>query len=231
MMYIIDTANLEEIKRCVEFFPVAGVTTNPTIISKEHTGFLNLIKAIRRTIGDDMMFHIQTTGETAEKMVKEAVLLSEYVGGNFYAKIPISPEGIKATMELKKRGIKVTETAIFTQQQAMLAAAAGADFVAPYVNRLDSIVSDGVHVVSEIVKMFNTHNIKSRVLAASFKNVEQIHKIAMAGGHAVTINPQLFDTLTYHPLTENAIAGFDRDWQSVYGSESIADIFGKRAAG
>lgn len=225
MLYIIDTANLEEIKRCIEYFPVAGVTTNPTIISKEHTGFLDLIKDIRELIGDEMMLHIQTTGKVAETIVKEAVMLNDFVGGNFYAKIPISPEGIKATIELKKRGIKVTETAIFTQQQAMIAAMAGADFVAPYINRLDSIVSDGVHVVSEIVKMFNIHNSKCQVLAASFKNVEQIHKIAMVGGHAVTINPQLFDTLTYHPLTENAISAFDKDWESIYGQIGVIDLF------
>jgi len=225
MLYIIDTANLEEIKRCIEYFPVAGVTTNPTIISKENTGFLDLIKTIRGIIGDDMMLHIQTTGKDAETIIKEAVMLSDYVGGNFYAKIPISPEGIKATMKLKKLGIKVTETAIFTQQQAMIAAKAGADFVAPYINRLDSIVSDGVHVVSEIVKMFNVHHMECRVLAASFKNVEQIHKVAMVGGHAVTINPQLFDTLTYHPLTDNAIEAFDNDWQSVYGNTQILEMF------
>lgn len=227
MLYIIDTANLEDIKRCIEYFPVAGVTTNPTIISKENTGFLNLIKSIREMIGNEMMLHIQTTGTNAKEIVDEAAALSKFVGGNFYAKIPISPEGIKATMELKKRGIKVTETAIFTPPQAMIAAEAGADFVAPYINRLDSIVSDGVHVVSEIVNMFNAHHMSCRVLAASFKNVEQIHKIAMAGGHAVTINPQLFDTLTYHPLTDNAIEAFNSDWESVYGKTRILDMFQK----
>lgn len=225
LLYIIDTANLDDIKRCMEYFPVAGITTNPTIISKEHTGFPDLIKAIRALIGDEKMLHIQTTGTDAQTIVKEAVLLRDFVGGDFYAKIPISPEGLKATMQLKKMGIKVTETAIFTQQQAMIAAQAGADFVAPYINRLDSIVSDGVHVVSEIVKMFNVHNIKSRVLAASFKNVEQIHKIALAGGHAVTISPELFNTLTYHPLTDRAIESFNADWQSVYGDKGVLDVF------
>lgn len=224
-MYVIDTANLDDIKKCVEFYPVSGVTTNPTIISKEHTDFPRLIKNIRKIIGDDRMFHIQTTGTTAQDIVKEALLLHDYVGGNFYIKIPISPEGLKATMELKKRGVKVTETAIFTQQQAMLAAKAGADFVAPYVNRLDNIISDGVHVVEEIVQMFNAHDIHCQVLAASFKTVEQIHKIAMAGGHAVTISPQLFESLVYHPMTEYAIDDFNADWESVYGKKTILDMF------
>lgn len=224
MMYIIDSADTEKIKRCVEFFPVAGVTTNPTIISKEKADFVQLVKTIRDIIGPEKMFHIQTTADTAEDMIREAKALKELVGGNFYIKIPISAQGLKAMMQLKKMGINVTATAIFTQQQAMLAAMAGADFVAPYVNRLDNIVSDGVHVVEEIVKMFRAQNVNCKVLAASFKTVEQIHKIAVVGGDAVTINPELFDLLTYHPMTQYAIDDFNVDWESVYGKKSILDL-------
>ena len=224
MMYIIDSANLEKIRECVEFYPVAGVTTNPTIISREKTDFITLIKSIREIIGPDRMFHIQTTALDAENIVKEAVALQETVGGDFYIKIPICPEGLKATMALKKMGIKVTETAIFTQQQAMLAAIAGADFVAPYVNRLDNIVSDGVHVVEEIVNMFKMYDIKTKILAASFKNVEQVHKVAMTGAGAVTVNPDIFDMLIYHPLTYYAIDDFNKDWEMVYGDKLVADL-------
>lgn len=225
MMYIIDTANLDQIRKCVEFYPIAGVTTNPTIISRENTDFVKLIKDIRDIIGPDLMLHVQVTASKADDIVKEALLLKEAVGGNFYVKIPISQEGLKATSILHKMGIKVTETAIFTQQQALIAALAGADFVAPYVNRLDNIVSDGVQVVSEIVDMFKAHDIKTKVLAASFKTVEQIHKIAMSGCHSVTINPELFETLTYHPMTQYAIDDFNADWESVYGRKSISQIF------
>jgi len=224
MMYIIDSANLEKIRECVEFYPVDGVTTNPTIISREHTGFIPLIKGIREIIGLDKMLHIQATSSDAEGIIKEAIALNEIVRGNFYIKIPISPEGLKATMALKKMGIKVTETAIFTQQQAMIAAKAGADFVAPYVNRLDNIVSDGVHVVGEISEMFKRHNIETKVLAASFKTVEQIHKIAMVGADAVTINADLFPTLTYHPLTQYAIDDFMADWDACYGKVTVLDL-------
>ena len=146
MMYIIDTANLEDIKRCVEFYPVAGVTTNPTIISKEHTDFLKLIKNIREIIGPDMMLHVQVTASKCDDIVKEALLLKEAVGGNFYVKIPISPEGLKATRILHDMGIKVTETAIFTQQQALIAALAGADFPA-----IPDLVSDRSFIVNQAV--------------------------------------------------------------------------------
>jgi len=225
MMYIIDTANLDDIRKCIEYYPVAGVTTNPTIISKENTDFIKLIKDIRKIIGPDLMLHVQVTGSNAETIVKEAQLLRDAVGGNFYVKVPISPEGLKATSILHNMGMKVTETAIFTQQQALIAALAGADFVAPYVNRLDNIVSDGVQVVGEIVELFKKHNIKTKVLAASFKTVEQIHKIAISGCHSVTINPELFSTLTYHPMTQYAIDDFNADWESIYGKKTIVDIF------
>ncbi len=224
MLYIIDTANIEKIKKCVEFYPVAGVTTNPTIISKEKTDFIPLIKEIRNVIGHDKMLHIQTTATVSEDIIKEALALREIVGDPFYVKIPISPEGLKATMQLKKMGIGVTMTAIFTQQQAMIAAKAGADFVAPYVNRLDNIVSDGVHVIEEIVKMFRTYDIKTQVLAASFKTVEQIHKVALCGCDTVTINPDLFQMLTYHPLTQYAIDDFMADWSQVYGDKTVGDF-------
>jgi len=223
MQYILDTANVDKIKHCISYFPIAGVTTNPTIISKEHSDFEKLINNILEVIGDRML-HIQVTSESADDMVKEAEGLRRIVGDQLYVKIPICPEGLKATMELHKRGFHITETAIFTQQQAMIAACAGADYVAPYVNRLDNIVSDGVNVVSEIVEMFNTHNITAKVLAASFKTVEQVHKIGMVGGHAVTVNPELLENLIYHPLTMYAIDDFTADWQSVYGSKKIIDI-------
>ncbi len=225
MLYIIDTADRDEIRRLNEFYPIDGVTTNPTIISKEHSDFLKLVKDIRDIIGPDKMFHIQVTGDTCEDIVKEARLLRTHVGGNLYVKIPISRDGLKATQILKKEGINVTVTAIFTQQQALIAAKAGADFVAPYVNRLDNIVSDGVSVVSEIVELFKKHNISTKVLAASFKTVEQIHKIAMVGAQSVTLQPALYDQLIYHPLTLYAIDDFKADWSNVYGDKSIAMMF------
>jgi len=195
MQFIIDTANLEAIKKANEFFPIDGVTTNPSIISKEHTDFVKLIKDIRAIIGPDKMLHVQTTATKAEDMLKEGKLIKETVGGDFYLKVPIGAEGLKATRLLKEAGIKVTMTAIFTPQQALLAAKAGADYVAPYVNRLDNICADGVGVVSDIVDIFAMFDLPCKVLAASFKSVEQVHKVALAGGHAVTINYDLFELL------------------------------------
>lgn len=225
MQYVIDNANIDKIRHCVEFYPIDGVTTNPSIISKEHSDFPKLIKEIREIIGMERMFHIQVTGDSCEEIIREAEALKEFVGGNLYIKIPISEEGLKATAILHSRGFKVTETAIFTQQQALIAAKAGADYVAPYVNRLDNIVSDGVSVVSEIVNLFKVQNFDTKVLAASFKTVEQVHKIAMTGAHAITINPDLYSSLIYHPLTLYAIDDFKADWSGVYGDQTILKMF------
>ncbi|MBQ0102145.1 MAG: fructose-6-phosphate aldolase [Firmicutes bacterium] len=224
MLYIVDTANIEKIKHCIEFYPVAGVTTNPTIISREHSDFKGIITEIKNIIGPDRMFHIQLTGDTCDEMAKEAHALRDLIGENLYVKIPISPEGLKATMRLHKEGFHITETAIFTQQQALVAAKAGADFVAPYVNRLDNIISDGVNVVHEIVELFKLYDLSSKVLAASFKTAEQVHKISLVGCHAATVNPDILDTLIYHPLTMYAIDDFKADWKNVYGEKKIIDM-------
>lgn len=224
MLYMVDSADLKSIKRCAEYFPIAGVTTNPTIISSAKTDLKELLLSIREIIGDDKMLHVQATSTVAEDIVEEARLLKSLVGGEFYIKIPITEEGLKAIAMCKAEGIGVTTTAIFTQQQALVAARAGADFVAPYINRLDNIVSDGVHVVEEIVNLFKMQNMSTKVLAASFKTVEQVHKVSMTGAQSVTINPELFGMLIYHPLTMYAIDAFDSDWEGVYGDKKVLDL-------
>ncbi|MBP3376174.1 MAG: fructose-6-phosphate aldolase [Clostridia bacterium] len=224
MLYILDTADLEAIRHCNEYYPLAGVTTNPSIISKENTDFWTLVTSIREIIGQDKMLHVQTTQKSADGIVEEAKLLRERLGENFYVKIPINEEGLKATMMLKKIGIKVTVTAIFTPAQALLAAMAGADFVAPYVNRLDNIIADGCAVVAEIVNQFDMYGLECKVLAASFKNAEQVHKCSSVGCHSVTVSADILRMVISHPMTDAAIAGFDRDWEKVYGDKTIADF-------
>lgn len=224
MLYILDTADLEAIKHCNKFYPLAGVTTNPSIIAKEKTDFWKLVKEIRNIIGEEKMLHVQTTQKEASKIVEEAKLLKEELKGDFYVKIPIGEEGLKATMELKKLGIGVTMTAIFTPAQALMAAMAGASFVAPYVNRLDNILGDGTEVVAEIVKQFKLYGCECKVLAASFKNAEQVHKCASAGCHSVTVAGDILKMVISHPMTDAAVAGFDKDWANAYGELTIADF-------
>lgn len=224
MLYLLDTADVSAIRHCNEFYPLAGVTTNPTIISRENRPFWELVSQIRNIIGPDKMLHVQTTAKTAEKMVEEAKLLQEKLGGDFYIKIPICEEGLKATMKLKRMGIGVTMTAIFTPAQALLAAKAGAGFVAPYVNRLDNIGGDGAQVVADIVEEFAVHGLETRVLAASFKNAQQVHNCALAGCHSVTVTADILKALISHPMTDSAVAQFDADWQTAYGENGICGL-------
>lgn len=224
MIYILDTADIEAIKHCNEFYPLAGVTTNPSIISKENTDFWKLVKKIRNIIGEEKMLHVQTVQTKADKIVEEAKLLKKELGGELFVKIPIGEEGLKATMELKKLGIGVTMTAIFTPAQALIAAKAGASFVAPYVNRLDNIIGDGTEVVAQIVELFDNYNLDCKVLAASFKNAEQVHKCALYGCHSVTVLADIMKTLISHPMTDAAIEGFEKDWKRVYGDKTILDF-------
>lgn len=221
MQYILDTADLTEIRHAIEFYPIEGVTTNPSIIAKEKGDFKAIIMGIRDIIGPEKSIHVQVTAESADEIVAEAKLLKKLLGKNFYAKIPISEAGIKATMLLKELGIPVTMTAIHTPQQAFIAAKAGAAYVAPYVNRLDNIDSDGIRVVEEIVNCLDHFGIDCKVLAASFKNTQQVHGAVRVGCHAVTVAPEVLYNLINHPLTDIAVENFNKDWEGVYGKKKI----------
>lgn len=224
MIYILDTADLAAIKHCNEFYPLSGVTTNPSIIAKEKGDFWQILKEIRGVIGNNKMLHVQTVQTTAKKMVEEAKLIKEKIGGDIYIKIPIGEEGLKAVPMIKNLGIGVTMTAIFTPAQALMAAKAGADFVAPYVNRLDNILGDGTNVVAEIVQQFEIYGLDCKVLAASFKNAEQVHRCALCGCHSVTVSADVLKSLITHPMTDAAVEGFERDWKGVYGDKTILDF-------
>lgn len=221
MLYLLDTGNIDDIKRACDLYPITGVTTNPTLIARERSDFLGLLARIREVIGADAMLHVQAVSKAAAGIVEEACYLYEQVGGNLYVKIPVMAEGIKAIKLLKRLGIKTTATAVFTPPQALMAAVAGSDFVAPYVNRLDNICGDGVRVVGEIVELFRVHNLPARVLAASFKNTEQVHQASLAGSQAVTVSPEILDLLLGHPLTGASVEQFVKDWEGVYGPGKV----------
>ena len=159
----------------------------------------------------------QVLGETCEEIIRDAETLQEKIGGNLYIKVPVSIEGYKAMPILKKMGYKVTATAIFTPGQALLAANSNVDFTAPYINRIDNISGMGVSVVQMITTLFKMHKLPTQVLAASFKNIQQVNEVSLAGCHAITISPDLMWKLAEHPLTDMSIELFTKDWCSVYG--------------
>ncbi len=217
MIYLADTANIDEIKDLFSYFPIEGVTTNPTILSHENKSLTKIVPEIQALIGNKM-FHIQTISEKAEDILREAKRYRDFfqLNENYYVKIPVTKQGFKAIRMVKDAGMKVTATAIFTQQQALIAAKAGADFVAPYVNRLDNISSHGIDVVADIVKTYEQYGISSKVLGASFKNVDQIYRVSLVGCHAVTASFEILEAIMRHPMTDKGVLDFERDGMHLY---------------
>lgn len=222
MLLLVDSANCDQIESLNQYYPIDGVTTNPSIISRERVAkgeILSLLKKIRRIIGPEKMLHVQVTETDCDGMLAEAEAIKAYLGKDVYLKVPVTPEGLKAMAILRKQNTNLTATAVFTPLQALLAAKAGADFVAPYVNRLADLSVDGVGVVTEIKRIFTLYSLKAKVLAASFKNVEQIHQTCLAGADAVTVAPDLFQKMAAHPLTEKSVAQFRKDWAEIQGGD------------
>ena len=220
MIYLADTANIDELKKLFYYFPIAGVTTNPTIIAASNRKLSEILPDIIEII-EDKMLHVQMISDMAVDMVREAKAYKKKysLGDNYFAKIPVSKEGFKAMPMLKDAGINVTATAIFTQQQALVAARAGADWVAPYVNRLDNISSHGIEVVKHIVEYIEHFNLNTKVLAASFKTVDQVHRVSMVGSHAATISYEIIEMLRSHPMTDMSLEWFARDGKGLYDIE------------
>ncbi|MBK3519403.1 transaldolase family protein [Carboxylicivirga marina] len=217
MIYLADTADVEELKKLFYYFPVEGVTTNPTIIALAGKP-MSIIMPELIEIVQDKMLHVQMISNKADDMLREAIAYkAKYsLGDNYYAKIPVTAEGYKAMPMIKDAGINVTATAIFTQQQALVAARAGADWVAPYVNRLDNISSHGIEVVGNIVENIERFGLKTKVLAASFKTVDQVHRVSMMGSQAATINFEILERLRSHPMTDMSVEWFEKDAGGLY---------------
>lgn len=220
MIYMADTADIDALRSLYSFFPLEGVTTNPTILMQSGYKLSVAIEGIQELVGSGMV-HVQMISADAEDMVREAKKYRSYFdfGDNFYAKIPVTPQGYKAMRILKDAGINVTATAIFTQQQALVAMKAGADYVAPYVSRLDNISSHGIEVVGDIVQNTYEYGLKGKVLAASFKTVDQIYRVSMAGAHSATISPELLYQLIKHPMTDIGVKQFEVDAEGLYDIE------------
>ena len=227
MKLFIDTANLDAIREGVKYYPLIGVTTNPTLLSREGGDPVETLKAIRAIIGPDRELHVQVTETEADKMIEEARAIVALLGENTFIKVPVGEVGLQVTAALAALGIGVTETAIFTAGQALLAARAGASYVAPYVNRLDNILADGVSVVRDIADNFAVHDIETEVLAASFKSPEQVIRVALAGGHTATLPPDVLKGLLSHPLTGAAIDSFAGDWNRTYSRATLREMLNK----
>ena len=223
MQYLLDCANAAKVAEVMEYFPIVGVTTNPTFVTREQAEFLPLMDALHAVVGKKMFF-VQVLSHTAEDIVREALALQAHFGEPFYAKIPVSPDGLRAIRILREKGCKTLGTAVFTPQQALLCARSGASFVAPYVCRLDAIGGNGVEMVANIVDTLLNANVETEVLAAGLKTVPQVESCALAGAGYATMTPDLFYALAHHPLTDAAVEIFDDNWHAQYGQTTTLDF-------
>ncbi|RMG61163.1 MAG: fructose-6-phosphate aldolase [Deltaproteobacteria bacterium] len=212
MKLFIDTANVEEIRKANDLGVLDGVTTNPTLISKEGRPFEEIISEIFDIV--DGPISLEVVSEDAEGMVREARDLVRY-GENAVIKIPMTAEGLKATKILASEGIAVNMTLIFNPVQALLAAKAGARYVSPFIGRLDDISHRGMEVIEQIVQIFVNYGIESEIIAASIRHPLHVLEAALAGADIATVPFSTIDKLLKHPLTDRGIERFLADWEKV----------------
>lgn len=225
MKYILDTANLEDIRRYYEIFPIAGVTSNPSIVKKEgKIDFFAHMNEIRSIIGTDRSLHIQVTALDTAGMLKDADRILTEIDKDVYIKIPVNMEGIKAIKELKSQGVNITATAIYSKMQGFLAMEAGADYIAPYYNRMENMGLDPEDIIASFAEMIALYDYPTAILAASFKNAGQVNKAHLAGAQTATLDPSILVAALKQPYIEKAVADFDADWKSIYGDCTIAEL-------
>jgi transaldolase len=217
MLFFIDTANLEEIREANALGLVDGVTTNPTLLSKEKGNPREILRAICREVNGSVSAEV--VGLKCDEMVDEAMSLAE-LGDNITVKIPIGEEGMKAVKILSGEGISTNVTLIFSSLQAMLAAKAGATYVSPFIGRLDDVGHEGMEVVREICSIFLNYGFNTKVIVASIRHPLHVIEAALAGADVATIPYGVLRKLLHHPLTDTGLERFLKDWQKVEGRDA-----------
>ena len=206
-----DTANVEEIAKFVDWGVVYGVTTNPSLIAKSGRTQAEVIPEIAKLVAGPVRAEVIST--ECDGMVEEARKLVK-IADNIVIKIPCIPEGLKAVKILSAEGIKTNVTLVFSMAQALLAARAGASYVSPFIGRLDDIGENGVQLVENIVKAFKLYGINTEVIAASIRNLEHVEKVMLTGCQIATIPTKVLEQMIIHPLTDKGLAQFMADYQN-----------------
>jgi transaldolase len=212
MKIFLDTANIESIKRYNDMGAVDGVTTNPTLLSKEKGHPAEIMREITKLIKGPVS--LEVVGTETDGMIEEAHRLVKF-GPNVIVKIPMIPEGLKAVRQLREEGIKTNVTLIFSSNQALLAAKAGASYVSPFIGRIDDIGHDGMVIIKEIVQIFNNYKFDTEVLVASVRHPVHVVEAAKIGAHIVTLPPEILGKMMVHPLTEKGLNSFLSDWEKI----------------
>ncbi|MBE5867691.1 MAG: fructose-6-phosphate aldolase [Lachnospiraceae bacterium] len=216
MRFFIDTANIDEIKKANDMGVICGVTTNPSLIAKEGRDFNQVIAEIASIVDGPISGEVKATTEDAETMIKEGREIAA-IHPNMVVKIPMTAEGLKACKKLTEEGIKTNVTLIFTANQALLAARAGATYVSPFLGRLDDISTRGVDLIREISDIFAVTDLDTQIIAASVRNPVHVTDCALAGADIATVPYKVIMQMLQHPLTDAGIDKFKADYRAVFG--------------
>jgi len=220
MELYLDTASVADVERLARIFPIAGVTTNPSIIAASGESVWDVLPRLQKIVGPEGTLFAQTMSRDADGMVAEARRLSASFP-DIVVKIPVTAEGLVAIKILKKEGITTLGTAVYSASQGLLAALAGAKYIAPYVNRVDAQGGDGIRTVQELQSLLELHAPESMVLAASFKTPRQALDCLLAGCEAITLPIDVAQQMLNTPAVESAIDKFEQDWKNAFGSLNL----------
>jgi transaldolase len=212
--FFIDTANVNEIREVASWGILSGVTTNPSLVAKEGRNFKDVLREILLLV--DGPISAEVVSLKADEMVEEAKQYYE-MHKNIVIKLPMTAEGLKACSRLTALGVKTNLTLIFTPNQALMCARAGATFVSPFVGRLDDISTDGIKLISDIAEIFAIHGVDTEIIAASVRTPGQVQECAKAGAHIATVPYKVFQQMLKHPLTDSGIERFLADWEAAKG--------------
>lgn len=216
MKFFIDTANVEEIRKANDMGVICGVTTNPSLIAKEGRDFNEVIKEITTIVDGPISGEVKATTVDAEGMIREGREIAQ-IHPNMVVKIPMTAEGLKAVKVLSAEGIKTNVTLIFSANQALLAARAGASYVSPFLGRLDDISTAGIDLIQDIVQIFDNYGLETEIIAASVRNPIHVTDCALAGAHIATVPYKVIMQMIKHPLTDAGIEKFQEDYKAAFG--------------
>lgn len=217
MRFFVDTANVEEIRKANDMGVICGVTTNPSLIAKEGRDFNEVIKEIASIVDGAISGEVKATTTDAEGMIREGREIAA-IHPNMVVKIPMTVEGLKAVKVLSAEGIKTNVTLIFSANQALLAARAGATYVSPFLGRLDDISQPGTELIETIAEMFAVAGLETQIIAASVRHPIHVTECALAGADIATVPYKVIEQMTKHPLTDQGIEKFKKDYEAVFGA-------------
>ncbi len=220
MELILDTADINAIKEYDSLLTLSGVTTNPTIITRSGKQPEEVISEIVAYLNPEQKFFVQAVSTDVEGILEEARYINGLREKNTYVKIPVTLTGLRAIKEAKAEGLNVLATTIYSADVAFLAALNGADYLAPYVNRMCNY-GDGIGQTIDLIQMLAAQGLDTKVMAASFKNVEQVHALIAAGIQAVTVPPEIVKQMLEHPGIEIAVGEFSANWEKAYGRNTL----------